>query len=805
MLTLKNKLGYLILFLIVFIVFFDFFVGNKIFVPHYSTNNDATSIYYPMYLEHISNFKSGRLFETWSNYMGIGQSNILGINNKVSLTDPFNIIIILLGKNLLPYTLGYINAIKFLVGGILFYVYLNKRYKNNSVLNLAGAIVYMSLGPFVARSVWYHYTTEIVFIPIFLMSLDSLIKAKRINLWITFCYFCISIYQPIYLWIYSIFAIFYIFHNIFTKYLDYIYLKRLIKTYIISSFFGVMLGMFILLPTLINQLSSNRLEKTSNIFQSFSQNQLDIKVEDNLKVTLARFFNTDILGAPNEFKGYGHRYHDSPYYYVSITILFFFILILALNYKNKSILRYYIIPLSITLLILFPVTRYIFNAFSGDYYKLNSFFIPLFILLSFINILSQEKNQLFNINTKKTIIYSVITYLSLLGLLIFSTQQYLYNINFLYKYVILILSTNLIFIIFALLFKKINFNVFSNYLLTILIIETIFTMYYNFNQINQYTQYNNSNSTRIDYYDESFLNLFNEKISIYDDNEMYRIAKQPQSAKYNDAMVWRYYSPSFYSSFPNINQINFIKSSTSADNLSHDVWYGYLPLSPILNDLYGIKYIIAHQDELVSIPRGNVDKLSEYDKWILYENKNYNGLGFIYDKYIVKDKKITSKSNVDMEKLLINHAITNSNPNCNGLTKVNSNEYNSYLNNFDYDKASMNLRSNGELILLNLDNQQSKFAGQVNSNLNGILVISLPYDKRWQIKVNDIIQNSFIVNNGFLGICINEGDSEISIKYINKDYRYGILISLTTLFTMLYIYRIHEVFLNRLFKWTKKA
>lgn len=71
-----------------------------------------------------------------------------------------------------------------------------------------------------------------------------------------------------------------------------------------------------------------------------------------------------------------------------------------------------------------------------------------------------------------------------------------------------------------------------------------------------------------------------------------------------------------------------------------------------------------------------------------------------------------------------------------------------------------------------------------------ILVTSIPFDEGWSIKVDNIKTTPINVNDGFIGIQLNKGYHQISFSYWPPYLNLGLLISLISLLTFLYLGKI---------------
>lgn len=84
--------------------------------------------------------------------------------------------------------------------------------------------------------------------------------------------------------------------------------------------------------------------------------------------------------------------------------------------------------------------------------------------------------------------------------------------------------------------------------------------------------------------------------------------------------------------------------------------------------------------------------------------------------------------------------------------------------------------------LENLAIDANKVSGNISVGEKGILFLSIPYSKGWNLKVNGEEQPIQEVQSSFVGIPLEEGDYEIALAYITPGFYMGFWISILSLF-----------------------
>lgn len=93
----------------------------------------------------------------------------------------------------------------------------------------------------------------------------------------------------------------------------------------------------------------------------------------------------------------------------------------------------------------------------------------------------------------------------------------------------------------------------------------------------------------------------------------------------------------------------------------------------------------------------------------------------------------------------------------------------------EYDKNISKLKEN-EFKIERYTNELIE--GKINNSSSGILQFSIPYTKGWKIYVDGKEKETFVVNSGFIGIDLEEGNHEIVLKYKTPYLLIGIISSI---------------------------
>src|SRR5207247_9764546 len=122
-------------------------------------------------------------------------------------------------------------------------------------------------------------------------------------------------------------------------------------------------------------------------------------VKDYYVNALMRFFLSDIMGTGSNFSGW-YNYLEAPLFYAGLIIFLLIPQLFQFLDKKRKIIFFSFILLFL-LPVIFPFFRYAFWLFTGNYYRIYSFFVAVSLLLCSIIALN-------NINKEFKIILKII-------------------------------------------------------------------------------------------------------------------------------------------------------------------------------------------------------------------------------------------------------------------------------------------------------------------------------------------------------------------------------------------------------------
>lgn len=240
-------------------------------------------------------------------------------------------------------------------------------------------------------------------------------------------------------------------------------------------------------------------------------------------------------------------------------------------------------------------------------------------------------------------------------------------------------------------------------------------------------------------YDKEYLQYFIEN----DEDKMFRIY-------FDSDELWPY-------SWLNLNDSinNSYMSVTTYDSTYDSTLNNFLNIKGIndwlidLNDLesfklLGVKYYITTSN----IENDNYELISNLNNFYIYKIKNYNHIGFTYDKFIKED----SSSTYNMLDVAI-------------------------VSDDDFDKLG-SIKTSDRVQLHVVEYNRQYFKGELDSTEKALLFVSIPYSSGWNVvDQNGNKLETININGGFLGVITNEDSNEINFYYGTPYLKQGLLLS----------------------------
>jgi len=776
-----------LIFIIVLFVFKDFLIFKKIYL-FLDIGSDSYNMYYPDFIHSMRYLKTDGI-PAWSFFQGMGQNVFPG-----GLNNPFNLILYLFGEDLLGYGIVYVEILKIVIIGILFFLFLKLLQFSRHTCIIGGLLVSFLGYTILGSSGWYGHSTNVVYFIFFLYSFELYYVKKKWFLFPIAVFLIVA--NPFRLYLYVVFLFIYALLRIiadknFTPKDTIVFFMKLAGIGTI----GLGISAVFTSCTLFEMINSPRVAGDVKAVDQLTSTPIFAFPKKLQAVTaLLRLFSNDLMGTGSNFKGWCN-YLEAPVFYSGLLSLLMLPQAFLQSDRRKKIVLGIFLLLWI-LPIIFLYFRFALYLFVGNYYKtgLSLFFSIVLVMLGLRGLENFQKSN------NRNYIVLLITFVILFIILFFpffkSTQSI--DKNMINNSVRVSLCCFLLFYAGILYFMRFDkFVRYAKYLLLILIcVELGYLSSITVNK--RVTLTKKQFTSRIGYNDYT-IDAIRYLKSI--DKGFYRVNKNYSSslAQYkgiNDAKVQGFYGTPSYSSFNKREYIEFLKEMgiIKKGEERETRWAIGLLGRPLLQAVAGVKYNLSKQ-KIIPAFSAVYESIARFEDVTVLKNVMALPLGFTYDKYIqLNDFRTLSGLNKDIA--MFNAFVTDTiYPECNNLELYRISDTAKKLTWVELAKI-VEQRRHGAMEITHFS--QNNIRGKVNLEKKKLLFFSIPFDSGWKAFDNGKPVDVKKVNVGFMGLILDKGQHNIELKYSIKYFKIGLLftcISLLIYILMIFlnIYRIKRI------------
>ena len=323
--------------------------------------------------------------------------------------NPFDILVILFGKNNIPYILPYVAMLKLVIAGLFFFGFL-RMLRITGHAAIIGSLMFTFSGYMVVNGHWYHYQNYAVFAALMLFLFERWFQNGK---WLLFVLAlglaCLKTVLQLYQ-----FAFFLIVYGMFRIIMEYGYKRKETILFFIKFAFlytiGIGIGSFFILPEAFYVASSARgggafvdFSVVDWITRFFSTSSPWVYAKTTV---FCRFFSNDLLGSWEYFRG--HNYLESPASYIGLIGLIVIPSLFTLGKSREKVAFFFILGVCI-LYFVFPVVRIIGNAFVSPTYKHTIMYISILLVI----LASYSLNRLFSkTGEEKQVIFITVSFIA---------------------------------------------------------------------------------------------------------------------------------------------------------------------------------------------------------------------------------------------------------------------------------------------------------------------------------------------------------------------------------------------------------
>ena len=807
----KNKL-YILDVITMLVIINLIFLINNIYPYKNNTliNSDFYHQYAPMLNELFYRIKNGKSL-VYSFQDGLGMPIYRNFFNY--LASPFNIIILFTDNLILGCHL--IIAFKIIAISLTTLYYLKKKFNTDNILLIIPAIIFSLCGWISSYYFNIMWIDSLILLPLITLGIEKLVTNHNCKLYIFslaimiitnyYMAYMVCIYSLIYFLIYNLYKI----KDGSIKYK----INELSRNFLIfmgTSATAVLLTSFMMMPLMY---ASSTMTAKLDVFTN--EMYYNFNIIDFLAGHLALTNNTALTSnpinptCPNIYSGL-----------ISIILLIPFILDKKIN--NKTKILYISLLIIFSLFFFIPLFDYIINMFHipADFpYRYS--FMYTFIL---INILAYELVNLKEIKIKNILISLIPITLIITLIIIFKTNK-ISTINIYY---------NLIFI--ALIYISILLNKKYKIGKYLLIIITALEFILSFNH----------NGT---YLNISKINKLQNKYNITLNNNEVFYRSEVIDDFHNLPLYNNYYGISHSSSMNYSKIFELLYALGNKSDIS--AYINYLSDNPVTNMLFNIKYTLNNEkiienkytlplmfginkkinlnyNENFFLNQNNLikdlTKVENIFTEVKYTNKNiiYEDENYIIYKYTYKDNTYLKFNASNIAFVSTDNKIytiydIKSNYNIDNLNKINykypfiikiyNNEllvcfFKDTINEDDITTYILNTNKlnhayeylNNDLVNITKF-KENKIEATINASIDEIIFTSIPFDKGWEVFIDDKEVETYKNLDCLLSFNIPKGTHRIKLKYHVPYFKQSLIVSIVTLIIIV-LYSFYNKYLH---------
>ena len=751
--------------LLILIIFHNFIAGN-VYYLFKDIGSDTLNGWFPN-IVYVSKYLHTDGFPLWSHAQGMGQ-NIMA----ASVTDPFSFIVLLFGKDNLAYGIVWMEISKILLTSFLLFHFF-KLWGVSPKIIIIGCVLYCFGGFMIVGGGWFGFSTEAFLLVLLLFSFE---KLYRNNEWYLFplTVAVIASYQPVNLYFYGLFLIFYfLFRHFSSDNPSWNKFGKLTLQMAGMTLFGLILSSFFLVSQLQMLLDSPRVGgNSSHSAQLLAKPFLFIENSIYYSTAILRLFSNDLLGNGSNFKGW-YNYLEAPMWYIGLLPMLLMPQIFILGTKRRKI-AYGCFFLILLIPVVFPFFRYAFWLFTGDYYRGFSVFVSMVFLFTAIEVL----NEL--VKGKKINVYFLGA--SLLVLLALLYYPYEYTENLINKGLRTVIANFLVLYTILLLLSR--FGSYRKYLLISLVLVVFIEMaYINYKTVNDRVLLSKKDKQEKAGYDDYTLEAIGY-IKAHD-SQYFRVNKDFTSnpamhTSFNDAKVQGYYGTLSYHSFNQKYYIRFLEEMNiiTKGEESESRWAMGLRNRPLLQNFASTKY------NLCKMPASQVLKLSydsiaKFGNVSVFRNRHFLPLGFTYDSYIPLSSFLKASSNVKEQ--IIQEAFIAEEPINLGIKSFKMNDLKDTLQSYTFNRFFYDIVSRKHDTLSITQFSENRIQGTISPTTKKLLFFSIPYDKGWHALIDGKPVQPILCNIGFMGLILEPGKHNVELFYHPPWFNESLLVTIITL------------------------
>ena len=757
--------------LIVLYAFWSFLFQDNYYVFK-GIGTDSLDALYP-YLYNTAESFAHHKVPRWSFHFGMGQNTF-----PLFLRDPFDLFIYILGPSSILLGLVYLEIIKIYLIGLLFFQFL----KTAGVSNLSaifGSISYTFCSYVVIGGVWHFFSFEALNLALLLYAAEQLMKTGK-SRWLFLPFFFIGLTMPLNLYFFGLFLFSYIvFRLLHTHGFSWPLLGKTCAQFLLPAAIGLALSGPFLIQNVVLLLHNPRVGGGYGLANRLLHSKIWATDTKGLFFTaISRFFCNDLAGSADGYTGWRNTFEAPMFYCGTLCLLLAPSFFSGLQNRRTKIAL--LVFAAVWLLpSFFPWLRYAFWLFSGDYFRVYSFFVSVLLVLfatfALDNKVTKPPKSIWSTAISILVPASALFVPSLSNKLLIDNQLRLFILILLAAYGCLLYAV-----------AKLNSQRQFKYLLVgVAVFECCCFTHLTVNGWNAVTA---AECREKKGYNDNTINALHW-IS-QRDATFYRVDKNYFSSisgyySLNDGLIQDFNGTTSYGSFNQSGYIGYLRENNLIDRNKESAsrWSHGLTLKPISESLNGVKYFLVKKG-LNPEWYLAADSLAQVGDVKVYRNKFALPPVYVYDKYINQNdfEKLDSqrKKMCPLYSCVVDEATKLPHE----MEHWTANQLEAMLLPERSDMATDMIRLTHALPDLLRDSftisrfDDETVCGEIESSRPEILFLSIPYDVGWEANVDSSAVATFPLNGGMTGLFLAKGKHRIKLSYRLQGIKLGICLSI---------------------------
>lgn len=764
--------------LLILVIFHKYLFLERVYFFR-DTDCDSINEYWSYYVHYSEYFRSTG-FPRWSFNWGIGKNVFQWV-----IGNPFTLMVCLFPKDILPYSVVFVEALKIFLAGLVFFFYI-RLIKMTAFTAIVGGLLYSLSGFMITGSTVGFLSVEALYAAFTLYCIERFLRHGAWYL-VPIPFFLFASFQCFVLYLYGGLAVTYSIVRILL--FEGWQLKKMFLTVCkvgALAFLGVIVSSFIFLSNLDLMIHNPRSYggEGASVNTMLSIPVFLLSSPHELTTSLYRLFSNDVLGMPASYHGLFHWFED-PAIHTSILVCMLFPLSFFFMKTRKRII-YIILTIICLIPTFYPFFRHLFWIFSGDYYRTYSLFVVMLLLFLCLKTLSAlDSNVNLTVKGKKEKIIIPVLILTFAAWIILLYYPYVTVVKYEHPMVdndlrIIITIFLAIFTLFLCLYIIPRYKaIIVPILCATLLVELTYFNSYSVNYRHTVTWEDLHQKTGFNDYTNEAVDLINSK-----DHGFFRISKDYSSAPvrwdagYNEGMIQNYKSTSSYESFSELYYCHFLNEM--------NVWtkegVNYRKICPcrtrpLLSIILNEKYVFTKHLAFTKVPF-NFDSVSTAGNVTITKYKANLPFGYSYTKYITL-AEFRKLSKMQKDRMLIRAAVIMDDdlPNVKDMTQMYSTDTLTLKGQANFFELAPYLDSLREDSLTYTSYTNNNIKGTINPQQTKLLFFSIPWDKGWEMKVDGTPVKTLMPNISFIGVVLNKGKHTIELNYFPPYLKPGMVIS----------------------------